>query len=80
LRDGIHELRIRFGSVNYRLLYFFWGRKAAVLVHALTKEAAVPGKDIDKAIERMRDFLADPEAHTAALPLTIPEDDDADDY
>jgi putative component of toxin-antitoxin plasmid stabilization module len=23
LRDGIHELRIHLGSVNYRLLYFF---------------------------------------------------------
>ena len=26
LRDGIHELRVRFGSVNFRLLYFFHGR------------------------------------------------------
>lgn len=27
LRDGIYELRIRYGSVNYRLLYFYHGRQ-----------------------------------------------------
>ena len=27
LRDGIYELRIRKGRVNYRILYFFHGRK-----------------------------------------------------
>ncbi|GAB4353992.1 MAG: hypothetical protein Kow0099_38220 [Candidatus Abyssubacteria bacterium] len=24
LRDGIHELRVRHGRVNYRILYFFY--------------------------------------------------------
>jgi len=46
LREGIHELRVRLGSVNYRLLYFFHGRTVCVMAHGLTKEAAVPAVDI----------------------------------
>ena len=59
LRDGIHELRIRFGSVNYRILYFFHNDKA-VLVHSLTKEADVPQRDIALAILRRNKFILDP--------------------
>ncbi|MDA7980769.1 MAG: type II toxin-antitoxin system RelE/ParE family toxin [Pirellulales bacterium] len=64
LRDGIYELRIRVGRVNYRLLYFFHGQHAAVLAHALTKEKEVPNRDIERAIERMERFKDDPERHT----------------
>src|SRR5271157_3495031 len=42
LRDGIYELRAKQGHVQYRLLYFFHGREAAILAHSLTKEAEVP--------------------------------------
>src|SRR5882724_2303809 len=52
LRDGIHELRVRLGSVNYRLLYFFHGQTVSVIAHGLTKEAAVPAGDIKRAITR----------------------------
>lgn len=38
LRDGIYELRVRLGTVNYRMLYFFHGRMAAVLAHGLIKK------------------------------------------
>jgi len=31
LKDGIYELRVRKGRVNYRTLYFFHGRNLAVL-------------------------------------------------
>jgi len=31
LRNGIYELRIRKGRVNYRILYFFHGRNLAIL-------------------------------------------------
>jgi len=44
LRDGIHELRIGLQHVNYRLLYFFHGRTAAVLSHGLVKEAGRPAQ------------------------------------
>lgn len=64
LRNGIHELRARFGHTNYRLLYSFHGRTVAVLLHALTKEDAVPNRDIDLAVARKRKFEDDPEAHT----------------
>jgi phage-related protein len=64
LRDDIYELRIRWGSVNYRLLYFFHGRTIAVVAHGLTKESAVPATDIKHAITRKAAFTANPTAHT----------------
>lgn len=56
LRDGIGELRVRCGRVNYRLLYFMHGRDVAILVHSLTKEDVVPKVDIDRALERKKPF------------------------
>ena len=64
LRDGIYELRIGLQHVNYRMLYFFHGRTAAVVSHGLVKEAEVPAKEIEKAIERKRKFEKNPKAHT----------------
>ncbi len=73
LRDGIHELRVRFGSVNYRLLYVFYREEEqetiAILAHGLTKERAVPSADIDLAIRRCTAFAADPVKHTYIRPL-----------
>ncbi len=64
LRDGVYELRVRAGRVNYRVLYFFHGRGVGILTHGLTKEKAVPKADIKRALERKRRFEADPQAHT----------------
>ena len=64
LRDGIYELRIGREGMNYRMLYFFHGRVAAVLTHGLVKEREVPVKDIQRAMERKRLFERDPQAHT----------------
>ena len=64
LRDGIHELRIRQGHVNYRILYFFHGQGVAILVHGLTKEDEVPNADIERAIQRKEAFAKDPAKHT----------------
>lgn len=69
LRDGIYELRARVGNVNYRLLYFFHGKDVAVVAHGLTKEAEVPAKDIDRAIERRRRYEQEPAKHRATLDL-----------
>jgi phage-related protein len=63
LRDGIYELRIRKGRVNYRILYFFHGRNLAILGHALTKEDKVPKADVERAIRRKRAFEADAAGH-----------------
>lgn len=64
LRDGIYELRVGREGMNYRILYFFHGRVAAVLTHGLVKEREVPAKDIQCALERKRLFERDPQAHT----------------
>jgi phage-related protein len=64
LRDGIYELRARDGRVNYRILYFFHGRSAAILTHALTKENKVSKSDIDRALRRKAMFESDPGAHS----------------
>ena len=40
LRDGINELRVGFQHVNYRILYFFHGRVAAILAHGFTKRGS----------------------------------------
>jgi len=66
LRDGIHELRVREGRVNYRILYFFHGQNVAILAHALTKEDKVPKVDIDQAAGRKAKFQASPSAHSFA--------------
>lgn len=64
LRNGIYELRIGREGMNYRILYFFHGRMAAVLAHGLVKEREVPAKDIQVALERKRHFEQDPHMHT----------------
>ena len=69
LGEGIYELRIRLGSINYRLLYFFHGRNQACLSHGLTKEAAVPPEDIDTAVSHKELVEADPERYTADFEL-----------
>jgi phage-related protein len=62
LRDGIHELRARMGTVNYRMLYFFHGQ-TAIISHGLTKESGVPDREIGLAVERKALFKANPERH-----------------
>jgi phage-related protein len=64
LRDGIHELRVRDGRVNYRILYFFHGQNVAILAHVLTKDDKVPKGDIDRALQRKAKFQAYPIAHS----------------
>ena len=64
LRNGIYELRIGREGINYRILYFFRDRIAAILAHGLVKEREVPDRDIRVALERKRLFEQDPDAHT----------------
>ena len=75
LRDGLYELRVRRGRVQYRILYFFHGQRLAVLAHALTKEGQVPPADIERAIRRKDAFTQDPEHHSYAEELQDDEDD-----
>ena len=75
LRDNIYELRIRMGSVNYRILYFFHRRTVSVVAHGLTKESAVPATDIKQAIIRKAAFTANPAARTFKEKSTMPQKD-----
>lgn len=64
LRDEIYELRAHLGRVQYRMLYFFHGRGAAILSHGFIKRGgAVDPKEIDKAVERKQRYRANPEQH-----------------
>ncbi|HEY3762069.1 MAG TPA: type II toxin-antitoxin system RelE/ParE family toxin [Verrucomicrobiae bacterium] len=64
LRDGIYELRAKQGHVQYRILYFFHERQVAILAHSLTKEAAIPIAEIERAIKRKKLFESNPDKHT----------------
>ena len=64
LRDGIYELRVSLGGVHCRILYFFYGNIAAVVLHGMTKERRVPPREIDRAIERKKKFPANPTRYT----------------
>jgi phage-related protein len=63
LRDGLYELRVLKGHVNYRILYFFHGKDVVVLAHALTKEDVIPDADIQRASARKRLVEANPRRH-----------------
>ena len=64
LRDGVYELRVRLGTRNYRMLYFFHDRITAVLAHGIVEESDVPPRDIELAIRRKLKFELDPDRHT----------------
>lgn len=64
LRDDIYELRASLEGVHYRMLYFFHGDTAVVVSHGIVKEKRVSPKEIDRAIERRKNFLINPKQHT----------------
>ena len=65
LREGIYELRAKHAGINYRMLYFFHGRKAVVLSHGFTKQLSrVPEKEIAIAVRRRKNFQTQPLRHT----------------
>ena len=67
LRDGIHELRVSYQGVNYRILYFFHGNVAAVVSHGIVKERAVPPIEIERAIRRRQLYLTDPQQYSQEM-------------
>ena len=64
LRNGLFELRVRHGTVNDRMIYFFHGKHTAVLVEGLVKKDRVPTATLARALRRKQDFERDPTAHT----------------
>lgn len=65
LGDDIYELRVKHDGVNYRMLYFFHGRKAVVVTHGFTKQQAkVPASEIKVALRLRETFLTNPARYT----------------
>ena len=63
LRDGVYELRVSLQGIQYRMLYFFHGKVAAVVSHGIVKGQKAPPKEIDRAVERKKKFTANPQRH-----------------
>ena len=62
LDDKVYELRVRFRTQNYRMLYFF-SEGRAVVSHGTVKESKVPAKDIALAARRRKEYDKDPARH-----------------
>lgn len=56
LRDKIRELRVPYGRLQFRILYFFDGRQVVLTQGFLKKTAAVPEEEIQRALRRMADW------------------------
>lgn len=67
LERGIYELRAKYGTVNYRILYAFHGKNAVLLSHGCTKEKRVPKKEIDRAVNNLNKFRQDPSIHSTEI-------------
>ncbi len=58
LSDKIYELRVTFGHLEPRILYFF-NKRDIVLTHGfLKKTPAVPPEEIDRAITIRNEYLS----------------------
>lgn len=56
LGDGLFELR-HVGKLNTRVLWFFVKGRRIIAVHAIrNKGRAIPARDLNTALERMRDW------------------------
>ncbi len=64
LEDKICELRVRYGNVNYRILYAFVGQNIVLLSHGCTKKKEVPETEINRAIRNRDNYVHDRKAHT----------------
>lgn len=64
LRDGIREIRVESGHVNYRVLYGFVGRNIILLSHGCTKKKEVPEREINLAISNLNKYKENPQGHT----------------
>ena len=58
LRDKIRELRVPYGRLQVRILYFFEGKRVVLTQGFLKKTPAVPEEEIDRALRRMEDWLS----------------------
>jgi len=64
LTAGIYELRAKRNGVHYRVLYGFHGKNAVMLSHGCTKTDKVPEREINRAVENLEKYKAEPGKHT----------------
>lgn len=65
LEDGIYELRERYKTNQYRILFFFAGKDIVILTHGLVKNTdEVPPTEIQRAKKFRQLYLSMPEKHT----------------
>ena len=58
LRGKIRELRVSYGNLEIRLLYFFWKDKIIIVTHGfLKKERQIDSSEIERAINYMNEFI-----------------------
>jgi phage-related protein len=57
VRGKIRELRVSFGSNEYRFLYFFLGKRIVITHGFLKKTRKIPVEEIERAERYMQDFL-----------------------
>ena len=57
LRNKIYELRLSFGKLEARILYFFWNSNVILTNGFLKKTKRIPEVEIEKAINCMNDFI-----------------------
>ena len=57
VRGKIRELRVSFGGMHHRLLYFFHGKRIIVTHGFVKKTAAVPEEELARAQRWMDDFM-----------------------
>lgn len=56
VRGKIRELRVSFGGMHYRFLYFFHGKRIVVTHGFVKKTSAIPEEEIERAERIMNDF------------------------
>lgn len=59
VRDGLFELRTKFGSDITRVFFFFWSGETIVLVSGYVKKSQrAPAREIERALRYKRDWEA----------------------
>jgi len=57
VKGKIRELRIGFGSNEYRFLYFFYGKRIIITHGFIKKTDRIPIEDLEKAERIMANFI-----------------------
>lgn len=58
LKEKIYEIKLKFSTADYRILYFFFDGQRIVLVSAFTKKTQkTPPRELKKAIKRYKDWM-----------------------